>query len=141
MAPSIWLPAYGRPLSRASKATWSAFLVPLQPWRWVVSLLQTIGVAVHQAPFVLEPENVRDAVRPLHRLVHALHAHAERLNVGRVGELRRGHRRHVPVADGTALELRPRPVPAHRHRIPSFFIAAPAVEARRIVAVGIERLD
>src|SRR5215831_4680132 len=59
-APSTWLPAYGRPLSRASKATWSAFLVPLQPWRWVVSLLQTIGVAVHQAPFVLEPENVRD---------------------------------------------------------------------------------
>src|SRR5262245_48515138 len=85
-------------------------LAPLEHARWLVSLLQAIGVAVHQTPFVLEAEDVRHAVRPFDRLVHPLHQHAKRLDVGRVSELPRRHQGQVTVADGPALELLARPI-------------------------------
>ena len=43
----------------------SCSIVPLarfEHWRWLVALLKAIGMAVHQAPFVLEAEDVRHAV-------------------------------------------------------------------------------
>src|SRR5215472_3412059 len=33
-------------------------LALFEPARWLVSLLKAIGVAVHQAPFALEPEDM-----------------------------------------------------------------------------------
>src|SRR5262249_5524305 len=96
---------------------------------------------VHQAPFDLEPKDVRDAVRPFNWLVDAVHAYVEPLDVGRIGEFAGCDRGEVPITHPTALELLARPVPALRDSLPAFFIATPAVEAGRIVAVRIERLD
>ena len=87
-------------------------------------------MAMQQPPLAIpQAEDVRDAVRPLRRLLHALHAHLERLDISGVGELRRGDRRHIAIADRAALELAASPVPPLVDRVPPLLVATPSVEA------------
>src|SRR5262247_763009 len=98
---------------------------------------------MHKAPLVaLAAEDVRHAIAPPRYALDGRHALVRvGLDVGHEEHVLRHDGRDVFIAHAAALELPAGPVPALLDRIPAPLVAAPAEEARRLRAVGVQSLD